>query len=333
MSSTESFQESTVYSEQTNHFLSTYFISPTPVNYAVIYLYITKKNNEVTALIDDQLKHKKPISNDFIQDLFSRFISLSQQVEENILMPFEQTVVKTLALVNQQMGNEDKAAVNLEKISTILSKNNTPDSLKNVVQFLFTNINSTKEQHQEISKKLLDTQKEIHSLKIKLESSKQEAIIDSLTGLLNRRGCDEKLKLISITDTHSSLAIDIDHFKKVNDVFGHFIGDKVIQRVAKTIKDSISDQDLAVRYGGEEFVVVMVNKTKAEANKTAEVIRQAIAKLKLMQKETKTYLPPISVSIGIAQSGNVPDWTSLFEQADTALYKAKNSGRNRCICA
>ncbi len=333
MSFTENFQEASVYSEQTSLFLSTYFISPTPVNYAVIYLYVTKKNIALTTLIDEQLKHKKPICNDFIQDLFSRFISLSQQIEKNILDPFEKTLANTLAMVNQQVGNGDKTTINLEKVNTILSKNNTPESLENIAQFLFNTISNTKEQHQKISKKLLDTQKEINSLKTKLESSKQEAIVDSLTGLLNRRGCDEKLKLISIEDTHSSLAIDIDHFKKVNDKFGHFIGDKVIQRVATTIKNNISEQDLAVRYGGEEFVVVMVNKTKVEANRTAEAIRQEIEKLKLMQKETKTYLPPISVSIGIAQSGNAPDWTSLFEQADTALYKAKNSGRNRCICA
>ena len=76
---------------------------------------------------------------------------------------------------------------------------------------------------------------------------------------MNRRGCDEKLQNLSHDDTHCSLAIDIDHFKKVNDTFGHFIGDKVIQRIAKTIQSHIGEQDLAVRFGGEEFVVVMAN--------------------------------------------------------------------------
>ena len=152
-------------------------------------------------------------------------------------------------------------------------------------------------------------------------------------GLLNRRGCDDKLQSLDFSGTHSSLAIDIDHFKKINDVFGHFVGDKVIQRIAKTIKSHVSEQDLAVRYGGEEFLVVMTNKSIPEAKKVAENIRLSVAKMKLIQKETNTQLPPISVSIGIAQSGDTHDWTSLFEQADDALYKAKNSGRNRCICA
>jgi len=91
---------------------------------------------------------------------------------------------------------------------------------------------------------------------------------------------------------HSSLAIDIDHFKSFNDKFGQVIGDKVIT-------SSISDNDIAVRFGGEEFVVVMVNKTKTQAYEVAENIRLAISQLKLMQRDSKAYLPKIAVSIGV----------------------------------
>ena len=134
-------------------------------------------------------------------------------------------------------------------------------------------------------------------------------------------------------ETHSTLAIDIDHFKAINDKFGHFIGDKVIQRIAKTIKENTHEADIAVRFGGEEFVVVMSHKTLYEAKQIAEDIRDSISKMKLIQRETNTYLPPISVSIGVAQNINTKNWLELFEQADKALYQAKNEGRNRCICA
>ncbi|WP_159822072.1 GGDEF domain-containing protein [Colwellia sp. 20A7] len=177
------------------------------------------------------------------------------------------------------------------------------------------------------------TQQEINQLKHKLESSRQEALVDSLTGLLNRRGCDDKLQALDFEQTHSSLVIDIDHFKKINDNFGHFIGDKVIQRIAKIIKSHLTEQDFAVRFGGEEFLVVMTNKSIIEAKEVAEKIRIAIEKMKLIQRETNDPLPPISVSIGIAQNNNAQDWPSLFKEADNALYQAKKSGRNRCICA
>lgn len=87
-----------------------------------------------------------------------------------------------------------------------------------------------------------------------------------------------------------------------------------------------------MRFGGEEFVVVMVNKTMTQAHEVAEKIRLAIAQLKLVQRDSKAYLPKISVSIGIAQRQEELSWTALFEQADTALYQAKNSGRNRSVC-
>ncbi|MCW8864819.1 MAG: GGDEF domain-containing protein [Colwellia sp.] len=333
MSFEDNYQVTSKFSEHTHDFLSSHTIAPTPVNYAVIYLYISNENELLTAAIDRQLQSGDIISTDFLADLFSRYVSFSQQVEETVLAPFEESLTKTLNNISEQVSKEDKAANSLKKLDKILNKTEHHASLENIVNYLFSTINNAKNQHQALSKELTSTQQEINQLKEKLASSREEALVDSLTGLLNRRGCDEKLQELSLQDTHSSLAIDIDHFKSINDKFGHFIGDKVIQRIAKTIKDHTSEQDIAVRFGGEEFVVVMTNKNIAQAKEVAETIREAISKLKLIQRETNTYLPPISVSIGVAQSGNAQSWVNLFEQADEALYQAKNSGRNRCICA
>jgi diguanylate cyclase len=333
MSFEDDYQVTSKFSEHTHDFLSSHLIAPTPVNYSVIYLYISNENELLSAAVDKKLQQGKLITADFIADLFKRYVSFTQQIENTVLAPFEQTLSKTLEQINKQVSIEDKAANNLQKLDKILadSKNNT--SMDNIVSYLFNTINNTKDQHEALSQKLTTTQQEINQLKDKLAASRQEALVDSLTGLLNRRGCDEKLQNLDHADTHSSLAIDIDHFKKINDTFGHFIGDKVIQRIAKTIQSHISEQDIAVRFGGEEFVVIMANTPMAEAKRIAEKIRVSISKMKLKQRETNTYLPPISVSIGIAQNDNISEWTALFEQADSALYQAKNSGRNCCICA
>jgi diguanylate cyclase len=327
------YQITSKFSEHTHDFLSSHLISPTPVNYSVIYLYISNENELLSAAVDKKLQQGKLITADFIADLFKRYVSFSQQIENTVLAPLEQTLTTTLEQINNQVSNEDKAANNLQKLDKILANSKKNTSTDNIVSYLFNTISSTKAQHQALSQKLTTTQQEINQLKDKLAASRQEALVDSLTGLLNRRGCDEKLQKLDHADIHSSLAIDIDHFKKVNDTFGHFIGDKVIQRIAKTIQSHISDQDIAVRFGGEEFVVVMANTPMAEAKRIAEKIRISISKMKLKQRETNTYLPPISVSIGIAQNDNISEWTALFEQADSALYQAKSSGRNCCICA
>ena len=332
MAPSDNYKASSEYGEQTQNFLSTHLISPTPVNYSVIYLYITKQNPKLNLVLDQQLKKNDIITSDFMETLFSRFVSLSHQIEDDVLNPFEKTLSNTIEKIKEQVSNEDKVSDNLKKLDKILSKNKHHDSLEDVVSFLVSTINTAQSQHQSLSEELTSTQDEMNQLKNKLEASRHEALVDSLTGLLNRRGCDDKLQALSLDDVHSSLAIDIDHFKNINDQFGHFVGDKVIQRIAKVIKDNVSEQDLAVRFGGEEFVVVLVDKNKEEAKQTAETIRESIAKLKLIQRESSTQLPPISVSIGIAENNKMPDWTTLFEQADTALYEAKNTGRNRCVC-
>jgi len=93
----------------------------------------------------------------------------------------------------------------------------------------------------------------------------------------------------------------------------------------------MSDNDIAVRFGGEEFIV-MVNKTKTQAYEVAENIRLAISQLKLMQRDSKAYRPKISVSIGVVQREEELNWAAIFEQANTALYQTKNSGRNISVC-
>ncbi len=328
-----SYQVTSQFSEHTHDFLSSHSIKPTPVNYFVIYLYICNDNKLLTIEIDKQLKEKKAISTDFITDLFKRFISDTQQVDSSILAPFEDAMSKTLQKLAAQVSNENKTEKSLQKLDKILTDANQKTSSESVVNYLLSTINTAKTQHQAMSQELISTQQKMNQLKDKLASSREEALIDSLTGLLNRRGCDEKLKKFDFKKNHSSLAIDIDHFKKVNDTFGHFIGDKVIQCIAKTIQNHISEQDLAVRFGGEEFVVVIANKPIKQAHVIAEKIRNSVEKMRLKQKESNTYLPPISISIGIAQNNKSTNWTTLFEQADNALYQAKNAGRNRCICA
>lgn len=333
MSFDKNYQVSSNFSELTHDFLANHLIAPTPVHYSVIYLYISNENELLSAAIDKKLKQNALISTDFIEDLFNRFVSFTQQVENTVISPFEDVLSKTLDQISLQLGNEKKVAKSLQKLNAILTKTENHKSLTHIVGYLFNTINNTKTQHQVLSQELTSTQQEINQLKNKLASSRQEALVDSLTGLLNRRGCDDKLQDLSFTDTHTSFAIDIDHFKKINDNFGHFIGDKVIQRIAKIIESHINEKDLAVRFGGEEFLVIITNQSILEAKKIAEKIRTSIEKMKLIQRETNTYLPPISVSIGIAQNENIVDWVSLFQQADNALYQAKNSGRNCCVCA
>ncbi len=323
-------QYETDISDRTLAFLTNQNIAPTPINYSVIYLYSSNQNKALKAEISKQINDKKPVDAIFLEHLFNRYISNSDQLEKTILIPFEKTLKRTLSQINTQVVNDKEVAQNLDKA---LAKIAGHKSLHKVVNYLLSSINTSKTQRQSLADELIKASAEVSLLKTQLAESKEEAIIDALTGLFNRRGCENKLKDFDTDDLHSSIIIDIDHFKAVNDNFGHAIGDQVIQKIASIIKKYIGSEDIPVRYGGEEFVVVMKNQSQQNAHFIAEKIRTSVEELKLIQRKSNTYLPPMSVSIGIAELEESDNWSSLFERADKALYQAKNSGRNRCVIA
>lgn len=160
------------------------------------------------------------------------------------------------------------------------------------------------------------------------------ATIDSLTGVLNRRGLEEAaLKMQDICKrinlSMAVLLIDIDHFKKVNDRYGHLCGDDVLRHLAKEIAGVLRSSDVLGRYGGEEFCVFLPNTTEGDAVGLAERIRARIeaSPLKTNRASIKT-----TVSIGVADSVRAGyDFKGLVATADSAMYAAKNSGRNRVM--
>lgn len=123
------------------------------------------------------------------------------------------------------------------------------------------------------------------------------------------------------------LVLDIDHFKKVNDTYGHSTGDLVLSETAMIIKQCLRKEDILVRWGGEEFVAVLPFTNSKESTIIAETIRLSIENHKFK------FVNKITVSIGIAEKDVVEDFHSWFRRADNALYNAKENGRNTvCIC-
>ena len=161
------------------------------------------------------------------------------------------------------------------------------------------------------------------------------ATIDSLTGVLNRRGLeDASIKMQDICKrinlSMAVLLIDIDYFKKVNDTYGHLVGDDVLRHIAKTISGILRSSDVLGRYGGEEFCAFLPNTTEGDALGLAERIRAGIEAnpIKLgLNVNLKT-----TVSIGVADSVRAGyDFKGLLATADSAMYGAKNGGRNRVM--
>lgn len=160
------------------------------------------------------------------------------------------------------------------------------------------------------------------------------AITDHLTEIYNRRHFEEILKREFARATRynlhlSCLMCDIDHFKRINDTYGHAAGDTVLKEVARLIHSSLREVDVIGRWGGEEFIVLLTQAKKADAKKIAERILQSISahKFQGLPENEK-----ITVSIGVAsipEDVDIDNWEKLIKAADEALYRAKRNGRNR----
>ena len=178
-----------------------------------------------------------------------------------------------------------------------------------------------------------EAQAEIQSLKEELNKSKQDARVDPLTNLFNRRAFDAEIsQLVGINNPEiisSFILIDIDHFKRFNDTYGHLMGDKVLQYVGKLLKEICPEPMLPVRFGGEEFAVLMPSTSVDEAANIAEQVRQKIQAIRIKQKKSGEIISSITASFGVSQLTSDESAEQLVERTDKALYKAKDSGRNQ----
>jgi diguanylate cyclase (GGDEF)-like protein len=167
--------------------------------------------------------------------------------------------------------------------------------------------------------------------RIRLEGIEETARRDELTGIFNRRALvaamqDAKRRSDATHEPLSICVIDLDHFKRYNDEFDHLTGDRVLRAFAQTVQDGLRGTDFFGRYGGEEFVQILIHTTLAGAVREAERLRERVSALKLPVSSASG---PLTVSIGVAQYEPGEEIEQTFARADSALYKAKSLGRNR----
>jgi diguanylate cyclase (GGDEF)-like protein len=173
-----------------------------------------------------------------------------------------------------------------------------------------------------------------NELKFANEKLQKLSETDPLTGLLNRRGFENSFQRLILLHQKSKeplsiLLIDIDHFKKFNDKYGHNAGDSTLQTVSQTLTSCVREQDIVARWGGEEFVLALPNLNIKKAEETANRLRLAIANQEL---DCEGIPVAITATIGIssfnAEEDNLAVW---IKAADDALYEGKEKGRNRFV--
>ena len=168
------------------------------------------------------------------------------------------------------------------------------------------------------------------SRQIKMQRLQNAAVMDPLTQCYNRRAFENQIRgHVAAAGRHrnplSVFMFDLDHFKSVNDTYGHLGGDQVLREVSRLVRENIRTEDTLARYGGEEFIAILPETDKAHAMELADRLRQKIAALNIPFNDT---IIRVTASFGVAQLGHDESVTGLVENADAMLYKAKLNGRN-----
>ena len=207
----------------------------------------------------------------------------------------------------------------------------SPPELKRIVDSLAAATRRVQRDNASLESKLSASTEEVERLREHLEQVRRDAMTDSLTMLANRKAFDEALERACAAGGLCSVAVlDIDHFKRFNDTWGHQTGDQVLRYVASVI-GRVGDQPprTAARYGGEEFSILFPGEDAASVCAMLETVREEIASRTLKRRSTNEDLGAVTISMGVSQRYGDESPASFVERADEALYASKRSGRNR----
>lgn len=166
-----------------------------------------------------------------------------------------------------------------------------------------------------------------------------ESITDALTGLRNRRYFDQRIcEEVALSKRYklplTFMLLDVDHFKRINDTYGHKVGDEVLTNLSRVVLEVVRDSDIVARYGGEEIAIITPNTTKQEAELLGERLRGVVEKTTVSVISTTQEVVQVTISIGICSlSAVITDKEALLEETDQALYLAKKYGRNRVVAS
>lgn len=301
-----------------------------PISYAVWYEYVSGMNVALNAAADKLLASQGKLSESDIVMLFERYVADVSEEAANAFAAGFQRILGEISHSTAATSNEAGAfGDTLQRLSDS-GDMQRPEGIAQLMQSALSMRTSVST----LQNKLDDSRREIESLRAEVARAREASRTDGLTGLVNRKSFDEVLAscLADVSSPDASpclLMCDIDHFKKINDTYGHVFGDKVIRAVANVLKENVKGRDTAARYGGEEFVILLPETSQQGALILAEQIRLAIERGRIKRGNQDETVARITLSLGVAryQPGEPP--TRFIERADQALYAAKQGGRNR----
>jgi len=315
--------------------LGTYKLVPNPVNFALCYHYLSGASADLNADFDKLVDSDGGCTNEACELLFQQYIwDDDKKMVDKLRTDLSRLIVETFDNVGEAQSEASLSAEKLTAHSKKLNKNTSLEDMQHILTEVVKETKQVAENGHTLKSMLDDTKSEIERLRQELEITKHEAITDPLTGLKNRRAFEKAMResMDNIDGYERDLClvmVDIDHFKRVNDNYGHVFGDKVLKLVSSMLLSNIKGKDTIARLGGEEFAVMLPDTRLEIASIVAENLRLAVEGARIKKTNSGEFLEKITVSLGVTHFlvGETTD--EFIDRADKALYKSKETGRNR----
>ena len=335
MSERDDFKRTIVYGENAVGHLRKNEIPAYPRNYELWYTYAAGFNHALNKSINDIIRQRGKITTIEVDRIYDQFIAptrIGERIDE-VGGRLSEEIKGVAGMLATQMESTSSYTSSLGEAKTALAGAQDTGAIETIVQDLIQATHATERTNRELEAQLTESRRQISELQESLEAIRYESLVDDLTTLANRKHFEQSLDrlLAEAQQTgvpFSLLFTDIDHFKKFNDTFGHQTGDQVLRLVALALKQNIKGQDIACRFGGEEFAVLLPRTDIAQSVVVAEHIREAVFSKELVKRSTGENLGRITISIGVAEWRRGDTAQSIVERADVCLYAAKRGGRN-----
>jgi len=281
--------------------LQLWHLPANPINYAVSYEYITKKNTALNAAIESQLSLGKKLDNFFIEENYRQFILGQSKFRDEIIDELDDVVTSV-------EHNHQTSSKSIEKLLFTLDSNitNIQSTDKKKVIAAASKIRQVtqafKSHQQKLSEHISFTRKKTLALQVELKEARKEIYMDPLTGLYNRKAMSKHLDIWLTEDPSRQVAaivISIQQLAKVNQQFGHLIGDVLLSKIANKVSSYVDDSGLPIRSGDDGILVLLPDVDSESAKEIAKKINQGVEKLRFISSKSGVRLPQMTLSIAV----------------------------------
>jgi diguanylate cyclase len=312
---------------------------PRPSIYSVWFNYITGDNREAKSRLRALMQGGAPVSAYDLEQIHSEYLAsdaLRQSAIELANKRLERELGEVLAAVQSHIDSSETYCGSLSRKTQSLNAQSSAENIRTLIEALLSENAAMRTKTVTMARSLEQSKTQVSALHAALIESRINAETDPLTGIANRRGFQERLRdeigRSKMNGRRLCLVMaDIDHFKRINDTFGHTIGDEVLRYFARVLQRQTVPEGSVARYGGEEFALIFPGTGHAAAKQHAELLREQFCAARLVVSESREQIGDVTASFGVAEHLAGEPLESLVQRADEKLYRAKAAGRNRVI--